>query len=587
MTVRSWIRCVALLAVWMGGASVPSPSLAEDPADRLLGRVPPEASMALVMEDLAGHLDRLAASPLVQGVEALGPVQAWIESDEGATLRRARRDVEAAMGVSMGQFIEGLLGEAVVLSLHLPADAPPDAARGLLQTVVTDRELLERFIGVANGAELASGKLQGVEAREYNGISYSVRTFQDGRPEESYVLLDDDTFVWTNREQLLRGVIDRTADADLPRLTDQPAIDRVRERLPDRAMLSFFMDPGFVARLASANPEDQSIADLPAPALEVLSAIESVGMALEWREGPVLHVVEVFDADRLPEPVRSWASRSGDASDLLARIPDAALLTAAGQVDAPALHDLVIASVPDEQRDRVETVMDLFRGLLLGRDLRQEILPAMGPGVVGWVHAPEPGQPLQRAPAVLVASIGDPAAAKAVENAVQTVMAFVSLDEDRALPLRVEHQWREGARITGLMEARAGGSPRVAFAVARGLIVLGTDFDAVAAVLADSSAGRPERQPTALAARHRLFPEASTFAYLDLAALHRIALERRADLENFVMARSGQDRGDAPTREDLELLFELLPLFRAVYVTSSISTDATMAHQRIGLIVAD
>lgn len=588
MPVCRSIRLVCLVAVWMMVAGVPSVASAENSADRLLERVPPEASMALVVEDLGEHLDRIETSSLMQGLRGLKPVQEWFDSEEGAKLQRARRDVEAALGASLGQFIDGLLGQAAVLSLHLPPEAPPDAARGLLQTVVTDRALLERFIGVANAAELASGKLREVEEREYNGISYSVRMFQDGRPDESFVVLDDDSFVWTNSELLLKGVIDRRAGADIARWTDDPALRQLRDRLPDRAMLSLFIDPDFVARLIGANPEDATLDELPEPAREILAAIESLGLALEWREGPVLHAVEVLDADRLPDPVRSWAARSGDASALLSRIPDSALLTAAGFVDAPAAFDLAVASVPGGQRERLATVMELFRGLLLGRDLRQEILPTMGPGVVGWIHAPEPDQPIRRAPAVLVASIGDPVAAEAIENALRTVLAFISLDEtnDEA-PLRLEHRWREGARISALMVGKEPGSPRVAFAVARGLIVLGTDPEAVASVVADPSTARSEQQPSALAARDRLFPDGSTFAYLDLAALHRLALDRRDDLERFMMARSGEDNGDAPTREDLELLFELLPLFRAVYATSSISTDATIAHQRVGLIVAE
>ncbi|WP_169974073.1 hypothetical protein [Tautonia rosea] len=588
MTVRFSFRLVLWLTVWVTVGQGPKLCLANDATNRLLERVPPEASMALVIEDLGDHLDQLAATPLVQRLKTLDPVQKWFDSDEGATLRRARRDVEAALGASIGQFTEGLLGQAVVLSLHLPPDAPPDAARGLLQTVVSDRELLERFIGVANGAELASGKLQRVEAREYNGISYSVRAFKDGRPDESYVLLEDDSFVWTNSEQLLRAVIDRMDDRDVPRLTDDPAVTRVRERLPDRAMLSLLIDPEFVSRLVNANPEDTAIDELPAPLKEILAAMDSLGMALEWREGPVLHVVEVFDADRLPAPVRAWASRSGEATALLSRIPDSALLTAVGHVDAPALHDLVVASVPQAQHDRVGTVLELFRGLLLGRDLRSEILPTFGPGVVGWVHAPKPDQPIQSAPAVLVASIGDPDAAEAIENALRTLLAFMSLDEtnDEA-PLRLEHQWHEGARISALMVGQDPGSPRVAFVVARGLIVLGTDLDAVAAVLSDASAERADRLPTALAARNRLFPGASTFAYLDVAALHRLAQDRRDDLKRFMMARPENDEDDAPTPEDVELLLELIPMFRGVYVTSSLSTDATIAHQQIGLITAD
>jgi hypothetical protein len=547
--------------------------------DGLLGRVPTDASLVLEIQGLGERLRELVDSPLGADLADSAIVRAWLDSDEGAKLRRARRDIEVALGASLVEIADGLLGRAVVLSLHLPDGEPPDQARGLLQTVVTDRDLLSRFIGAANAAERASGALMGLEQREHRGVSYSIRDFGDGRPDEAYALLDDGSFVWTNADRLLIEVIDRVERETRPELTDDPALARVRSAMPDQAIARLFVDPKFVARLAEADPGAPKPGDLPGPVAAYLGAIDALGAALEWREGPVLHVVEALDPDRLPDPVRSWAARPGDAGPLLPLLPPTALLSAAGQVDLPALHDLIVASVPDEDRAEVEALNEVVRGLMLGKDPRSEILPSIGPGLVAWVDAPPDDRPISEVPAVLVASVGDPAAAEALDNALRTLLAFVSLDDNGGRRFRLSVDRREGARVTALIAGDGEGRARFAFAVARGMIVVGTDADAVTSVLTARLGGLVSARPAALIARDRLFPDASTFAYLDLIALRRLADSRLEELAKLIEDGSGGD--------DLSRLLDLLGLFRGAYATSSMAEDGSVAHRRIGLIVGD
>ncbi|RUL86088.1 hypothetical protein [Tautonia sociabilis] len=549
--------------------------------DLLLDRVPPDASLVLEIRDLGDWLRALIDSPMGARLADSRVVRDWLDSEEGKSLRRARRDIETALGAPLLEIADGLAGEAVVLSLHLPDGAPPDDARGILQSAVTDRELLQAFIAAANGAERASGNLIRVDRREHGGVSYAVRVFQDGRPEEAYVLLDDGTFVWTNAERLLREVIDRASDPDLSAWGDRLARARIRSASPAGAIARLFIDPGLIGRMAATDPDAPALEDLPGPIAESIRAVEAIGLALEWRDGPILHVVEVLDPDLLPDPIRSWAARRGDPSALLGLIPGSALLAASGHVDCPALHDLIVASVPESGRPRLETINELARGLLLGLEPRSAILPAIGPGLVGWVDTPARELPLKAAPAVLVASIGDPAAAEAIDNALRTLLAFVSLDEERDGPLRLSIGRGDGTRVTALVSGEGPGSTRFAFAVGRGMIVVGTDADAVAEVLAGGGAERSGKgpRPAVLDARERYFPDASTFAYLDLGAVVRIATERRAELGTLL---------DVPTEdEDLDRLLDLISLFRGAYVSSSLSEDGTLARQRLGLLLSE
>ena len=549
-------------------------------ADPILEQVPPDAAMVLVVEDLRDHRAALADSGIAERFLKTRPAREWIDSDDGRKLRGALADIRASLGVEATEAIDGLLGEAVVLSLHLPDGADPAEARGLLRSNVRDRELLHRLIGVVNGAERASGALRDVARRRHRGVDYSLRVFNDGRPDEAYRLLDDGTFLWTNDERLLREVIELRDAGGGPSFAEVEGVARVLAALPERAIARVLVDPRFIARLAAEDP-DAPGDELPEAILGALGAIEMLGAAIQWRDGPVLHIVEAIDLDRLPEPIRAWAARSGDLEMLRELVPASALLTIAGLVDFAALYDLAVSAVPEAARSRVDALTIAARGLLLDRDPRSAILPNLGPGFVGWVDAPAEGEGLRDASAILVISIEDETIAHAVDNALRTLFAFISLDENRAMNLRLNVNRRDATRVTALTVGDDLGSARVAYAIDRGLLVIGNGVSAVAAVLdAEGEAG--SSRAAALRDRRRHFPDATAFAHLDLEGLRALADGRRDELIRLINGRRGADAA-----EDFDRLLDLLGLFRGAYATMSFDADASIARQRLGLIVDD
>src|SRR4051812_44516514 len=114
--------------------------------DALLALVPPDAGLTLVVEDLRGRSREVLASPLVDRLRGLPAVQAWLRSEKGRGLVRARAELEAALGVTAATLRDDLLGDALVLALRPRADGSPDDASGLLLTRVRDRKALERLI---------------------------------------------------------------------------------------------------------------------------------------------------------------------------------------------------------------------------------------------------------------------------------------------------------------------------------------------------------------------------------------------------------------------------------------------------------
>ena len=357
--------------------------------------MPTDAAFTLVVEDLAEHARHYGRSPLAGSFRDSKAIRGWLESEDGRQLHRSLIDIEAALGADLGTIRDELLGRAVVLSLHLPADEAPDGARGLLMTRVDDRDLALRLIAASNDAETASGcspgSTSGCEATSPTRSAPST-TAGPTRPTPC------STTIPSSGRTPSASCSPSSTAADDADAAPSPVRARLDAELPDRPIARLYVDPPSLGRLIAADPDGPRRDDLPAAVAETLDAIVGIGLALEWREGPVLHAVELLDPDRLPGPIRSWAAHRDADGAPLGLIPASALAVAAGHVDFVALYDLIDASIPAADRDRFEDLTIGLRGVLLDRDLRSSILPAIGPGVVGWVDAPAAGARSDRPP---------------------------------------------------------------------------------------------------------------------------------------------------------------------------------------------
>src|SRR4029077_16872606 len=160
--------------------------------------------------------------------------------------------IETLVGANITDLRDELLGDAVVMALHLPAQAPADAslARGLLLVKARDPALLNRVIGIVNTAQQDSGELTRAAERERTGTTYYVREFPAAaiRLPEFYVAFVYGTFAASNSEGLLESVIVRKmreeAGTDLtkslpktePRLGELPRFRAVQSQLPESAL---------------------------------------------------------------------------------------------------------------------------------------------------------------------------------------------------------------------------------------------------------------------------------------------------------------------------------------------------------------
>ncbi len=305
-------------------------TLADRPADSLLDLVPADAGIILTIEDLRGQSQSFLDSRLASELRQLPAFQAWLASDAYRRFEHACRDIKLTLGVTPEQIRDDFLGDAVVLALRLAPGERPDNARGLLLAQVRDRVLLERVIDRLNAVQKSEKELVTVERHERDGTTYNVRRFQAGsKPPEAYAFLGKSTFAWSNSEELIRGAIDRHKDDALPGLGASAGVHNVRDALPEDAVASLFVDPGFLMRVLEIKPPDAEADPGGAFLYRYLSAIRYAGASLVVRDGLFLHVHQQIDPSKLDEPLKQWALGGPDEiGPLLQRVPTSAPILA-------------------------------------------------------------------------------------------------------------------------------------------------------------------------------------------------------------------------------------------------------------------
>ena len=74
--------------------------------------------------------------------------------------------------------------------------------------------------------------------------------------------------------------------------------------------------------------------------------MDCLGAAVQWRDGIVVDIEEIFDPAKLDPWIRHWAARSGEIGPGLRRAPANALAMASVHVDYSAVFDVLRALAP-------------------------------------------------------------------------------------------------------------------------------------------------------------------------------------------------------------------------------------------------
>lgn len=567
------------LTLICGWASAPVVGAA-DPGDELLRLVPADSGVTLAVEDLRGHAREIVGSSLYEGIKAFPPVQVWLASNSFRKIEQASKVIETSMGLSFTAIRDDLLGDAVIFALQFGPPGRPEEARGLLLIRPREKTLVPSLLKTLNDLQTKSGELLAVEARTRGPVSYMVRTFkQAGRVSEFYAQLDDGSLAWSNSESMIQGVIDRKRNP-AGGLGDDPAFRKVRQGLPDRSLVSLFVNPRLLERLVSepSQPSSPPNDRLAAMLARYLRSISQVGLALQWREGFHLHSHEVIDTEKLDPWLRRLMTRPSLAARMLDRVPASAVALFSANLDLEALRGAASNLIPDNDIPALDNLKLVLQGILLGHDPLVDILPRLGPEMLVYLDVEPDRAHARRLPMVAVLGSTGPIGAvdlvAPIENAFRTAFAFYALDAKRRVEhLQVENRLLGDARLTLLTD---GLRTLIAARVDRDRIVLGNSTEALARFAAGKS------QSTLSSLRTKYVPEAETFAIVDMRRLVAEVRDLRGPIAGFLAARSG--RPVASADQDLGQLLSLAELFQAATFSTISNRDATEVHRTISLI---
>lgn len=548
-------------------------ALAGGPSDELLALVPADAAVVLVVEDFRDRSREILSSPLYTRLAGLPAVREWLKSAKAAELIKARAEIEAGLGMTLERLRDDLLGDCVVLALSIPAGARADEPAGLLMSRVRDRVALETLIAAVNKSQTDEGMLKSVDDLPRAGSAPVIRRrrFKPGtKPDEWYAILPSDTFVWSNSERLVTSVVEGRPGGGFG---DTPRYRQIRDRLPDKAVARLYVDPRFLVEAVSVGkaPADPQLA-------AIFRGLEFLAAALVWHDGPTLHVVATIDGDKLPTPFRPMVhGKSLDPVDLN-RVPESVLAVAAWRWDLAASYDAMLSVVPAPDRPRLEAILLVAQGLLLGKDLRREVLPALGPGGLAFVE-PNVGSAVPTFVATF--DLRDRKdVADALTNSFRTVASLSALDGKRKNGAgRVETEDRDGVRVTRI----AGDAPGAAFAADSHRVAIGSDAEAVRRAMAGPTGKAANREMNLIARlRDEHFPRSSGFVAIDLVALERFATAHRDPLVK--KESESKKRPVADVNRDFQKLLDLLGAFAGTFASWDLSEDGRSIHVAIGLV---
>ena len=480
------------------------------------------------------------------------------------------------LGIPLTTIRDELLGDAFVLALQDGPSGKPEQSRGLLLARPRDRALMERVIAGFNNAQTQSGELAGVESRSRGPVKYSARLYKAaGRPPEFYILLDGGTFAWSNSEATIQGVIDRQVSQP-PGLAADAEFRKVRDGLPSRPLASLFINARFLERALSEAPRpagDKGAAMIA----RYIRAVGHVGLALEWRDGIFLHSSETVAPEKLDPWLKDWLTRPSAPSPLPLQVSPSTVALASANIDYKSLLAACKELISEDDRPVLDNLKLVLQGILLGRDPLTEILPRMTSTAILAIEV-EP-DPAIRPHFPLVGAVGwsvqpGDEVAGPIDNALKTLLAFHCLDpKRRANHYRVESRASGDTRLTLLSN---GQRTRMAYRVDRDRLVYGNSPEAVARF----ATGQPPSTITDI--KTRFFPEAETFAIVDLTRLVSEVRSLRKPIVQALAARSKRPVDEAD--RDLGDLIAAAELFKAASFTSTTSPDASKVRRTIGFL---
>ncbi|MFN4257765.1 MAG: hypothetical protein ACK4RK_00575 [Gemmataceae bacterium] len=521
------------------------------PTEELLRLVPADVGFCLVVRDLRGHAETLADAPFVERLRAAPLAAVVTQTAEWQRFTELHRDIKTHLHIDARQLRDDILGDAVVMVYRPGPPDQPDHEQGLLLLHARRPELLDRLLTRLNDVQVQAGDIQEIQTRDFQGVRYVRRVKPNG--ESEYYCRRGPVLAFATREEMLRQVIDRlraSQDKDQP----PPLAEKLRRLVGEKYLAALWINPrAFDAELAqNLEAAEGGEAAFLKTFLVYWKALEGAALFVRLDHDVQVGLAAQVQTETLPESARRFLATASQPSVLWGNIPDDALLTVSSRVDIAALVDLVREFLPPSARQAVRNAVERSAGAALGKDVGNDVVPALGPdwGLCllpptddkAWI--PQAWLALGVRPSDTEPPVGQALLTALNSLAMLAVFDYNHKHADAAMSLRSLRQ--EDVEIRYLVnDQRWPPGVQPAFALKQGYLLLANSPEAIRRFHAGAT------DPPAAAEVPLL--------RLSLRGLRLYLEQRRAQLIDHLMAREGLTKPGAELR--LRLLLSGLQIF--------------------------
>lgn len=379
---RTLICCSWALLV----ASAFHSAVAADAPKSLVSLVPSDAGLCVELDNLSHHGEQFQSGEFFRRLEAFPPVAEWT-GEYSKPVKLILDRIASHLGESTEDFLKKIFGHKVVLSAWSIDGGKLDEGPGLLLLDATDADLLARTIDTLSQGMHADVAVDVPPPLEHAGLPYRTRTLGDGESQKLvYMTYLGSIGVMTNNESVMHGVLELYAGADtsIESVGDLSTYREAQTRVPSDSSVKAFINPRrWNAQRLLTEIVDSGLAQqddaLRRFVNDAWKASDYWITGIQLGDDVRLHGFLHLDLELLDDAQQEVLASLRGEPTFLDRVPRDAILASTGNVDFVSLVKGLVAGRPGAEEGDLDAIRNLTRGMLLGLDLIDEVLPALGP----------------------------------------------------------------------------------------------------------------------------------------------------------------------------------------------------------------
>lgn len=404
--MNTFRRLSLILLVWL--AAVPFAAAQTLPYRYdLLSLLPDDFAVCVVVHDLRGHSARWEQADWLKRFHKSPVGKSLLEAPEMKQLQHWQSEMKKHLDLDWPALRDDILGDTLVLSYTPDPKDKPDDERGLFLVHVRKPDRLQRLIDMLNETQKKSGELKALTAQQYKGNTYFHR---DQGSKSQYYFIKDSLAVFTVKEELMHGLLDRRAS---PKTS--PWAKRFEKAGVERALFTMCVNPRMLdPELVQARKKDD-------PLPSYWRALEGIFVTLTIHDQAELRIAIQADAERLPKWARPAFTHTIPTSSLWQRFPETTVFTMASMTDFAGTVEALKLLVPEKDRKKLTKDWGGI-GAILELDPFKDVLPNIGPD---WGVCMLPAKNAQHLPPLMFAIAVKPGSAeKPVDQALFKAAGF-------------------------------------------------------------------------------------------------------------------------------------------------------------------